>query len=361
MIPGKATALAISPDGNYCVAAVNETIYIWQICTGRMMAVLSRHYQTVTVIKFIDDGSHFVSAGQDGMLLVWKLSNVLCAQEKSNHETMPLYSFSDHALPITDLALGKGGIRSLLLTVSLDRTCKLYDLASGALLLNLVFPEALSSVAIDHLETKVYTGTIDGNIFEFSLQSPPRMKEYHVSNESLGSQNRFIGHTGRVTTLSVSLDGESLLSGSVDESVRLWHIPSKQLIRTIPHKGTITNAEFMLTPSAMFDQEKKLQLLTNHFKRMIDGDASTDESQIIEILVTHPPDTETLSPSATTNIFTCGPMSNGSSNENNSNKESISGHNEPNEIENLRAEVSRLKKVNKELYEFAVNKVLKST
>lgn len=42
-----------------------------------------------------------------------------------------------------------------------------------------------------------------------------------------------------VTCLSVSMDGTLLLSGSHDETVRLWDIQSKQSIRCLTHKGTL--------------------------------------------------------------------------------------------------------------------------
>ena len=29
--PGRVTALAVTPDGNYCVAAIAEKIHIWQV------------------------------------------------------------------------------------------------------------------------------------------------------------------------------------------------------------------------------------------------------------------------------------------------------------------------------------------
>jgi pre-rRNA-processing protein IPI3 len=76
VLPGRATALAISPDGNFCVAGIEENIYIWQISTGNMLAALQKHYQPVTGIKFIDDGSHFISSARDGMVLVWNLAQV---------------------------------------------------------------------------------------------------------------------------------------------------------------------------------------------------------------------------------------------------------------------------------------------
>lgn len=41
----------------------------------------------------------------------------------------------------------------------------------------------------------------------------------------------------QVTCLSVSTDGSVLLSGSHDETVRLWDIQSKQCIRTVTLKG----------------------------------------------------------------------------------------------------------------------------
>lgn len=40
-----------------------------------------------------------------------------------------------------------------------------------------------------------------------------------------------------MTCLSVSTDGSILLSGSHDESVRLWDVKSKQCLRTVPLKG----------------------------------------------------------------------------------------------------------------------------
>lgn len=40
-----------------------------------------------------------------------------------------------------------------------------------------------------------------------------------------------------MTCLSVSTDGSVLLSGSHDETVRVWDIQSKQSIRTVTLKG----------------------------------------------------------------------------------------------------------------------------
>lgn len=346
VMPGQVTALAVSPDGNYCVAAVTDkaaeasgTVYVWQICSGRMMAVLTRHLQSVTTIKFTDDGTHFCTAGRDGMLLVWKLGAVLASSSSTNQQATPLYSFSDHALPIKDIHIGKGGLRGYLTSVSEDRTCKVYDLSNGVQLLNLIFPEPLTAVTIDHLDTKLYAGTVEGSIYEFSLQSPPRMRDYHLTEAN--ARNKFSGHKGAVTALSISLDGESLLSGGHDENVLLWHIPSKQLIRTLPHKGVVTNAFFMLAPKCMFNQDTKLTLITNNFKRMLENDVSADDNHVVEVLVKQSivDDNEIVARSRDVVVA----------------DDAISGSTDQlKELESLREEVQQLRKANKDIYEYSM-------
>lgn len=174
VVPGAVTALALSPDSLYVVAGIQETIYVWQLSTGRMMSTLSKHYQTVTCLKFVDDGSHFISAGKDGAVLVWNLTQVLSRNDDANNE--PVYTFNDHGLPVTDVHVGAGAMRSYMFTVSLDRSCKIYDLNSGSLLLSVVFGEGLQSVIANAMETKVYVGTNAGNIFEFFIDDIPRVK-----------------------------------------------------------------------------------------------------------------------------------------------------------------------------------------
>lgn len=56
------------------------------------MSVAARHFQPVTCIRFTDDGSNFVSAGEDGMVCVWAIN------DSARLETV--HSFSDHYLAV---------------------------------------------------------------------------------------------------------------------------------------------------------------------------------------------------------------------------------------------------------------------
>lgn len=260
--PGKVNALAVSGDGFYCVCGINELVYLWHIPTGKMFASLSRHFQTVTHIVFTDDDSHFVTGGQDGMLLVWSLADVLSGRSQ------PKFSFSDHTLPVTGLKVGLGGGRAALFSVSLDRSLRVYDLAQGHQTAVLMFQSALTALTVDRLETMLFVGTSDGTVISFNISQPPRTLEYHLEEKDM--KHAFQGHDGPVTCLSLSMDGESVLSAGQDGNLIVWHIKSKQMLKTIKHKGAVTNARFMMTPPNMFNGERKLQLHTAPFQRILE-------------------------------------------------------------------------------------------
>lgn len=44
------------------------------MCTGHLLTVLSRHYQQIKCIKCTDDGTCFVTAGDDNLVIAWNLA-----------------------------------------------------------------------------------------------------------------------------------------------------------------------------------------------------------------------------------------------------------------------------------------------
>lgn len=273
--PGRVSSLAVSPDGCYCVTAVAEKLHVWHIASGRHLAVAVRHFQAVSCVRFTDDGSHFVSGGEDGLVLVWPLAYLISNDggEVIAGQNEPRHVFSDHSLPVRDLYVGHGGMRAHIVSVSMDRTCKVYDLASGTLLLSLVYDCILTAVTMGATEMEVFVGGSDSNIYQFGLHSPPRMREYHPTKED--KAKKFVGHSKAVTCLSASIDGVSLLSGSLDTEVMLWHIPSRQCIRVLHHKGPVTNAFFTVAPKCIFTEDMKPTLVLCSFQKSLDPNEET--------------------------------------------------------------------------------------
>ncbi len=62
--------------------------------------------------------------------------------------------------------------------------------------------------------------------------------------DKIHERNQFIGHQGRVYSVSFSPDGQHLASVGQDGTVRLWNLSGKQLTELKGHKGPIWNVSF---------------------------------------------------------------------------------------------------------------------
>ena len=177
-------------------------------------------------------------------------------------------------MPVTGVHLTEGGIRARIFTSSLDHTCKVYNLADGRMLLDVSFAVRLTSVAVDLAQTSAYLGSSKGTVHAVGLLSPPRdLKVTLEKDESntFGSQ-----HSDEVTCLSVSLDGLTVASGSLDRDVRLWHVQSRQCLRTIGHKGPITVLKFLTPPRTMLEPDtfQPGLVLARQLQRSVEADKS---------------------------------------------------------------------------------------
>lgn len=345
ILPGKAGALAITRDGSYIVAGIDEKIYLWQTSSGNLLTIISRHYQKIVQLKFTPDGKYFVSAAEDGMVMVWSLVTVAAHPEvdlvtqttAGQHD--PVYIFSDHSLPVTDLCISKTGMHGRLATVSSDRTCKIYDLSSGEMLLNIIFDVPLSAIVMDVLELNIFIGSTEGKIYQFSLTNPPRNRDFLVNSEA--NCPTFNAHTKAVTCLSVSLDGVTLMSGSNDEQVILWHIQSKQSVRTIRLKGPITNAFFTVNYPAIYKQDFSPSIILHSLDRTLEKD--NELATEIEVLVNKK---IAFWPDSIQNGFDASQPSS-----------EIEHEFKVKEL-SLKEELQKLKTINANLYAFSINKAL---
>ncbi|XP_071484433.1 WD repeat-containing protein 18-like [Diadema antillarum] len=245
--PGVVTALEASPDSTYIAAGIAEKVHIWQLTTGMLVAVLTSHYQTVTKIRFSDDGSHLVTASRDNLVLVWAMSEVVrqCTLGRSCN---PLHVISAHSLTVTDLFVGAGGPLAHFISSSLDHSCKVWELCTGQLLCNLLFDAPVESVTADASETCLFGGCSDGSIYLVYLFPENASQERHITPQDSENTSIFKGHSASVTCLSVSMDGTTLASGSTDQTARVWDIGSGQCLRVLQHKGSVGAVQFVLRP-----------------------------------------------------------------------------------------------------------------
>ncbi|KNC74506.1 hypothetical protein SARC_12952, partial [Sphaeroforma arctica JP610] len=193
-----------------------------------------------------------VSAGGDGVVQVWSVVSLL---DPTAGAPKPTYTWSSHSLPVTAIHIGSGTSSSCrVLTVSLDRTAKLWDMASGKVLCTLVFPAGLTSCAMDPAEFIMCVGASDGYIYKAEMFQLNISESKGSSIDTASSRQTFLSHTAEVTSLELSHDCNLLVSGSLDGTVVVWDLTSSEKLRTFRlHEGPITNLSLILRPRSVFN------------------------------------------------------------------------------------------------------------
>nr|CAH7714119.1 unnamed protein product [Callosobruchus chinensis] len=282
ILPEPAACLAVCPKQVYLAVGMTCKLYIWHISSGKLLSVQQKNYQPITCIKFSSDGEFVLVGGQDGMLVVYNLCDLLALSSNYLAQTdigqvEPVYVKSDHSLPITDLHVGTFGKKSRFATVSNDQTCRLYNLLTGENLLTLVFDEPLFSVIFDACCWQLYVGGASGVVRAFNLQQPPRSVTHHVDKKiSL----TFEGHTKKVTCLALNSCNTVLATGSDDNFVFTWDIKSRQILKKIEHKAPVTNIKFVMAYENFFADVVKPRTVINTLGRNTDFGSDFKISQI---------------------------------------------------------------------------------
>ncbi|CAI9302262.1 unnamed protein product [Lactuca saligna] len=107
--------LACNTDGTYIVGGgVSGHIYLWEVATGRLLKKWHGHYRPVTCLVFSNDQSLLISGSEDGTVRVWSLLMIFDEEGQQRAGHLYEYSFTGHALPVTDIVTGFGGSNAII-------------------------------------------------------------------------------------------------------------------------------------------------------------------------------------------------------------------------------------------------------
>lgn len=235
-VPEQITSLAVSHDQQYFVAGgCSGKVYIWSMATGTLLNCFQAHYKKVSTICFTSDDSFLLTGGDDSTVNAWLFdSHLLIPATSYSKPVSPWVEWAEHTLPVTALFAGTG-LAGRVVSCSLDRTCKMYDIPSKSMLFSFVFPSFVTSVVLDPAESNVFCGAGDGNIYKRSLLGDHDQQENSVLV--------FKGHKLSITSLDISFNGSLLLSASEDGTSCIWDTSTGQLLRTMTkNRATYQNA-----------------------------------------------------------------------------------------------------------------------
>jgi len=164
------------------------------------------HRQEVCGLKWSPDKKLLASGGNDNKLLVWNLSS-----------TTPYQSYNDHSAAVKAIAwsphqhglLASGG-------GTMDKTIRFWNTLTGQ--------------PLHHVDTGSQVCNLAWSKHSNELVSTHGYSQNQVlvwKYPSLTQVAKLTGHSLRVLYLSMSPDGESVVTGAGDETLRFWNIFSK--------------------------------------------------------------------------------------------------------------------------------------
>jgi WD40 repeat protein len=261
-------AVALSRDGRRAVSGTSVgVVQLWDVEAGTPAATLEGHESAVQALACSPDGRRLASAAYDGTVRVWDL-----------HRVAPLPRLRGHPDQIVDVIFSTDGYR--LITVSVNCTTWIWDgedgkpvscpyRSDGVILVggpprNGVYADRRQIVSLARGAVwDAATGDVlrqdekashrfvsrdivwapGGRLFATSgrLHGPP---EVHRP-ESPGQPVRLEGYEGDVGCLAFSPDGRWLVSGSQDQTVRVWDAATGAPVAVLRgHEGPVTCVAF---------------------------------------------------------------------------------------------------------------------
>ncbi len=213
-------SVAFSSDGTWIASCGGLEIHIWEAKTGKKVHTLLGHKQDVISVAFGKDKNLLASGGDDKLLILWDVATEKPVF-KSDEQNMSLNAV---AFSNTDRAVGTVNQAGDLMVFALDAAGKNPKLA-------------LSIGVADRGTTAAIAFTRDGaGIFTAGGDNKIKLTAGPDGMPGFGAASmvrKFEGHTKSVNSIALSKDGNTLVSGSEDQTIIVWDANTGKLERVL--------------------------------------------------------------------------------------------------------------------------------
>jgi WD40 repeat protein len=179
--------------------------------------VQTGHTDFVSAVAVSPDGRFIVSGSRDRTVKVWDAQSGAL-----------LRSLKGHTDFVSAVAVSPDG--RFIVSGSWDRTVKVWDAQSGALLRSLKgHTDFVFAVAVSPDGRFIVSGSHDRTVKVWDAQSGALLRSLK-------------GHTDFVSAVAVSPDGRFIVSGSGDETMKVWDAQSGALLRSLKGHANLVSA-----------------------------------------------------------------------------------------------------------------------
>ena len=240
--------IALSPDGLLLASAgMDNTVKLWCTSTGNCLFTLSGHQAPVVSVAFSPDSRTLASGSYDQTVRLWNTRTGNCTQRLDKH-TNRIWCVRFH--PSKPL-LASGGD---------DNTTRFWNPQTGEATTTLQgYSNGIYAIALHPCQSLLASAHEDQTIRLWQTLT-------HVSNsdhEALEPYQTLRGHQNRILAIAFSPNGQTLASGSLDRTIKLWNPETTQCRVTLQgHTSWIWDIAFhpnsKILASASYDRTIKV-------------------------------------------------------------------------------------------------------
>ncbi|MDW7973025.1 MAG: caspase family protein [Thermodesulfovibrio sp.] len=261
------TSVVFSPDGNYIASGGDDnTVKLWEVSSGKNIRIFKGHNKYVTSLAFFPDGRYLASGSEDNTVKLWEVSsgkNIRTFKDngvrgKTEYIIIEVSSerekiFEGRNRGVTSIAFSPDG--RYIASGSHDTTIKLWEVSSGKKMKTFKGHSSwITSVAFSPDGRYLASGSEDNTVKLWEINSEKVKNGINYINlfailfSDLNIEKEiktFKEHSKGVTSIAFSPDGKYIISGSKDNTVKLWEVSSgKEIMTLIGHSGWVTSVAF---------------------------------------------------------------------------------------------------------------------
>ena len=232
---GFVTVIAINKNGRYALTgSFDNTVRLWDLSTGKTSATLIGHTDVITSVVFSQCGNYALTGSADKTARLWDLST---------GETIKILH---HTSTVTSAAFSPDGTQTL---TGCKNTARLWNLSTGETIKILRHPDLVTSVAFSENSKQALTKCCDkaAHLWDLTTGQPIQTLEGHTNrvnsviwgniarllDRATGKTIMLKGHTDSIYSIAISSDNNYALTGSADNTARLWNLETGQTIKIL--------------------------------------------------------------------------------------------------------------------------------
>jgi serine/threonine protein kinase len=187
-------------------------VQCWDLASGGERRRLKGHSDTINCVSLVHDGRRLASASADRTIRIWAL----------DQPGSPSVCFEGHTDEVTSVVFVSNEV---LLSGSHDGTVRLWDVKTG------VSRGSISQV-----------GKVQAVAFNAPSKRMAVAGEVLCVRQSDGAMTELNGHDGPILCVAFSADGELVVSGGADRTIRLWRAADGTQLHTYVGHGDEVHA-----------------------------------------------------------------------------------------------------------------------